>query len=123
MRGGARDAILRGIGVVAMKSKNKIRARKTSSAIRKKARPRTTVKSEEPETILIRQREVEHQFMAEHPEAFDPYVGEWVVVEGPKIVSHGMDAVAVVNEARFAGIKVPYLVWVTPKRKPNEGYL
>jgi hypothetical protein len=106
-----------------MKSKNKIKARKASSATRKKARACTAVKSEVPETIVIRQREVEHQFMAEHPEAFDPYVGEWVVVEGPKIVSHGMDATAVVNEARSAGIKVPYIVRVTPKRKPNEGYL
>jgi len=39
------------------------------------------------------------------------------------IVAHGSEPVAVVNEARARGIKVPYIFSVEPKRKPNEGYL
>jgi hypothetical protein len=61
--------------------------------------------------------------MAEHPEAFDPYIGEWIVLEGESIVAHGHEAVDVVNEARSHGIKVPLVFLLEPKRGPNMGYL
>jgi len=72
---------------------------------------------------LIRHREVEERFIGEHPEAFDPFIGEWVVLEGASIISHGMNAAIVADEARARGVKVPYMFRVVPRLKPNEGYL
>ena len=61
--------------------------------------------------------------MGEHPEAFDPFIGEWVVLEGTSIVAHGQDAVIVADEARARGVRVPYIFRVLPRREPNVGYL
>lgn len=106
-----------------MKSQKKIKARKTPRKTSKKSRSRRKVKSDASSIPLIRHREVEEQFIADHPEAFDPFIGEWVVLEGASIISHGMNAAIVADEARARGVKVPYMFRVEPKLKPNEGYL
>ena len=39
-------------------------------------------------------------------------LGQWVVLEGKRIVSHGPDAVQVFQDARAREIKVPYVFFV-----------
>jgi hypothetical protein len=108
----------------ATKSQKKTKSRKPPRAGAKKPRARRKVKNNGASAVpLFDHRAVEHRFIAEHPEAFDPFIGEWVVLEGTSIVAHGHEPVDVVNEARSKGIKVPYILRVDPKRKPNEGYL
>ncbi|MBI3423078.1 MAG: hypothetical protein HY011_09075 [Acidobacteria bacterium] len=40
------------------------------------------------------------------------YLGQWVVLAGDRLISHGFDGHQVCDEARTAGIKVPFLVWL-----------
>lgn len=51
------------------------------------------------------------------------YLDEWVVLEGDRLVSHGPDAKAVIEEARAAGITRPFLIQVTgPDELPWGGW-
>jgi hypothetical protein len=105
-----------------MNSKKKIKSRQPTRSQTKKrsAGARRKKLSRIP---LSLHRAVEMRFMDEHPEAFDPFIGEWVVLEGNSILSHGPDPVTVVNEARDAGISVPLIFYVEPKLGPNQGRL
>jgi hypothetical protein len=107
-----------------MKSQKKTKSRKPLPAGTKKPRARRNVKKKGAGAIpLFDHRAAEHRFIAEHPEAFDPYIGEWVVLEGESIVAHDPDPGVAVDHARTAGIKVPYVFLVEPKLKANQGRL
>jgi hypothetical protein len=73
--------------------------------------------------MATRDRTTEMRFLEKYPEAFDKFIGEWVVLEGTSIVAHGGDAASVAAEARNAGIDVPYIFRVVPKLKDNQGSL
>ena len=107
-----------------MKSRKKTKSRKASLASSKKppSRPRGK-KNAASEVPRSDHRAVEHRFIAEHPDAFDPFIGEWVVLEGTSIVAHDSDPAVAVDHARNAGIEIPYVFWVEPKLKPNQGGL
>ena len=60
----------------------------------------------------------EQQWIAEHG---DEYVGQWVVIEGDQLITHGRDARTVYEAAREAGIAVPFLVRVAPGNEPSMG--
>src|SRR5829696_4874590 len=45
----------------------------------------------------------------------DEYLGQWVALQGDRLVAHGTDAKAVYDEARNLGIASPYLEQVAPK--------
>ena len=51
-----------------------------------------------------------------HPEVFHPFAGQWVVLEGEEIVSHGHDPLEVVAEARSKGVRIPYVFRVEGSR-------
>jgi hypothetical protein len=107
-----------------MKSQKKTTSPKLPRKASKKAPSRRRVKKDVASAIPpFDHRAVEHGFIAEHPEAFDPFIGEYVVLEGTSIVAHGPVPAIIADEARALGIRVPYLLKVLPKRKPNEGYL
>ncbi len=107
-----------------MKTQKKTKSRKPATTSSKKPQSRRSPKSSGTAAVpLFDHRAIEHRFIEEHPEAFEPFVGEWVVLEGTSIAAHGREPVEVVNQARGRGIKVPYILRVDPRRKPNEGYL
>jgi len=54
----------------------------------------------------------EQEWRRTHREILQTFAGEWVVLEGEKIVAHGGDPVQVVAQARARGIKIPYLFYV-----------
>ncbi len=54
-------------------------------------------------------RAVEIEWRRRHPEVLRNFVGEWVALEGDRIVAHGRDLARVVREARGNGIRVPYV--------------
>jgi len=108
----------------AMKSQKKTQSPKLPRKESKKSPVRGRAKAKGAATVaLFDHRAVEHRFIAEHPEAFDPYIGEWVVLEGTSIVAHDSDPGVAVDNARNAGIKVPYVFLVEPKLMPNQGRL
>ncbi|HXG68930.1 MAG TPA: DUF5678 domain-containing protein [Blastocatellia bacterium] len=41
------------------------------------------------------------------------YLGQWVALDGDRLISHGPDARQVHNEAKAAGIKIPFVERVT----------
>ncbi|MFN7945887.1 MAG: DUF5678 domain-containing protein [Blastocatellia bacterium] len=49
------------------------------------------------------------QWIAEHRAE---YLGQWVVLEGDQLISHGTDGSQVYDQAKAAGIKAPFLVQI-----------
>ena len=59
----------------------------------------------------------EREWRREHAQELKGLAGEWVVLEGERVVSHGTDAGAAVARARAEGVPVPYVFFV----EPDEG--
>ena len=57
-------------------------------------------------------RSREMEWRQTHSEELRQLAGQWVVLEGEEIVSHGADAVQVFQDARARGITVPYIFFV-----------
>lgn len=57
-------------------------------------------------------RETEIRWRESHVDALRRYSGEWVVLEGERIVTHGHDLSRVISDARAAGIAAPYVFLV-----------
>ena len=51
----------------------------------------------------------------------DEYLGQWVALDGDRLIARGTDAKEVYDEARKQGITAPYLVHVTPKVEAYVG--
>jgi hypothetical protein len=64
----------------------------------------------EPPASGHRTRELE--WRRTHREVLCNFAGQWVVLEGEGIVTHGKDPQQVVVEARAKGIRVPYIFYV-----------
>jgi len=71
-----------------------------------------TTPVQETKSLAISHRIKELRFQREHPEAFRLLAGQWVVLEGETIVTHGKDPVSVVAEARSRAVRVPYVFYV-----------
>lgn len=54
------------------------------------------------------------QWIAEHRAA---YLGQWVALEGDRLISHGADALEVDAAAKAAGIDIPFVVRIVEERK------
>lgn len=62
--------------------------------------------------------EREHAWVEAHR---DEYLGQWVAVDGNKLVAHGTNPRQVYLAAREAGIEVPYVVRVHEREEPFTG--
>ena len=49
------------------------------------------------------------------------YLGQWVAIEGDKLISHSEDGRQVFAAARAAGIKVPFVIHVQDPTLPQMG--
>lgn len=49
------------------------------------------------------------------------YLGQWVALDGARLVAHGTDAKEVYDQAREQGITAPYLERVSPKQEAFMG--
>ncbi|NOT60132.1 MAG: hypothetical protein HOP19_07890 [Acidobacteria bacterium] len=76
--------------------------------------PAVTAK-ETPEEQLARFRKAQ-QWIKEHRAE---YLGQWVVLVGDRLISHGFDGRRVDEEAIAAGIEVPFLVQIQEEPGPN----
>jgi hypothetical protein len=64
-------------------------------------------------------RDVETEWMNNHPEELRKCAGEYVVIEGRRIVAHNKDAAVAVQTAKRQGIKLPFIFFVEPPLPPN----
>jgi hypothetical protein len=55
------------------------------------------------------ERRQEHQWLQEH---WQEYLGQWVAIEGGQLISAALDGHKVFADARAAGIRVPYVIYV-----------
>lgn len=51
----------------------------------------------------------------------DEYIGQWIALEGDRLITHGKDSRAVYLAAREAGIEVPFMAHVDPVEEPSMG--
>ena len=58
------------------------------------------------------------QWIAEHRAE---YPGQWVALEGDRLISHGVDALEVHREAKAAGITAPFLERMIEEEGPYWG--
>jgi hypothetical protein len=54
-------------------------------------------------------RETELRWRRTHREALRPFLGQWIVLEGERIIASGHSLVEAVREARALDIRVPYV--------------
>ncbi|MBA3439284.1 MAG: hypothetical protein H0T92_05385 [Pyrinomonadaceae bacterium] len=55
------------------------------------------------------------RWIAEHSAE---YLGEWVVLDGDCLISHGADGRQVYDEAKAAGIETPFLKHIVEEQEP-----
>lgn len=51
----------------------------------------------------------------------DEYLGQWVALDGDRLIAHGSDAREVYEAARARGVEAPYLDRVEPKAEAFMG--
>lgn len=56
-------------------------------------------------------------WLVEHPDVLAQYQGQWVILEGSKVVCHGVDFVEVVSRARDVGISTPFAIRIPAKQE------
>lgn len=54
-------------------------------------------------------RETELRWRESHADMLRQYAGEWIALEGERIVAHGRDVAQAVGAARAAGVRIPYV--------------
>ncbi|MGH2354208.1 MAG: DUF5678 domain-containing protein [Chloroflexota bacterium] len=73
-----------------------------------------------PEMLeAMRQGDMDNRWLEEHPEALEPYRGEWVVVHNKRVVAHsrdGREAARAGNVHRYPGGSLFYV----PTREESE---
>jgi len=57
-------------------------------------------------------REIERRWIDEHR---DEYLGQWVALEGARLLASGEDARAVYSAARASGVHAPFVMRVEPR--------
>lgn len=49
------------------------------------------------------------------------YLGQWVCLDGDRLIAHGADAVKLYKEAREKGVEVPFVEHITEENEPYGG--
>jgi hypothetical protein len=52
------------------------------------------------------------EWMNKHPEKLRPYAGEYVVVEGTRVVAHSPDAEVALRTAKRRGVVIPFILFL-----------
>jgi hypothetical protein len=97
----------------------KAKAKKPVRRVRKKPVTGKSAPSASNGFSSIGSRVVENEWLNAHPEELRKCAGEYVIVEGRRIVAHNRDAAVAVQTARRLGITSPYIFFVEPPLPPN----
>src|SRR5689334_12891728 len=77
-----------------------------------KLKLRRVLDRELEQAAVTQSRAIESDWVERHR---DQYLGQWVAIEGDKLIAHGTNPREVYLAARQVGIDGPYLVHITPK--------
>ena len=64
-------------------------------------------------------RAIEMEWMNKHPEKLRRYAGEYVILEGTRIIAHGTDTPKMFAIAKRRGVKIPFIFFVPPPLPKN----
>lgn len=83
--------------------------------------PRTWQDGSTPEEQAAKNKQFHkaRQWIEDHKEEYD---GQYVVLEGDRLIASGTDSKTVYNEARSKGFKSPFLVRIKAERLPFGGW-
>ena len=90
---------------------------------RKKAVGRKPAKSANGRSSPHGFRAVEGEWLEKHPEKLRPHIGEYVVVEGRRVVAHSKDAAEAIKVATRKGVKIPFIFFVPPPLPKNTYWI
>ncbi|MEW6283875.1 MAG: DUF5678 domain-containing protein [Candidatus Eremiobacterota bacterium] len=77
--------------------------------------------AEEPMADPLRERE--QAWLRANAQLVAKLAGEWVVLEGETLVTHGPDYAQVREQARRAGIQIPFILRIPESRPPDVYYV
>lgn len=66
------------------------------------------------EVVRSTHRQREFEWIETHADEMRRLAGEWVVIEGDRLVAHGKNAARVFATAKRKGITVPFVFFVEP---------
>lgn len=66
------------------------------------------------EVVRSTHRQREFEWIETHADEMRRLAGEWVVIEGDRLVAHGKNAAPVFATAKRKGITVPFVFYVEP---------
>ena len=73
-----------------------------------------------PPPVVSKDRSRENQWLAEHQRE---YIGQWVALEGDRLIAHGVNAAEGVAAADASGIERPMVIYVEdPDAPPFAGW-
>jgi Family of unknown function (DUF5678) len=49
------------------------------------------------------------------------YIGQWIVLDGDRLVGHGKDPVPIVAQARAEGVRIPFVEFIRDESEPFCG--
>jgi len=87
----------------------KAKVKKRATAVRRKHLIKKVRKAAPNGASATGFRGVEDEWLAKHPEKLRAVAGEYVVVQGRRIVAHSKDAALALQNARKRGVKIPYI--------------
>jgi hypothetical protein len=62
-------------------------------------------------------RETEMEWISLHYDELKAYQGQWIVVEGKRLIAHDFDFAKVVSQARAQGVGIPYVTRVVVEKE------
>ncbi len=60
----------------------------------------------------------EYEWLEQHQQK---YIGEWVVLDGDRLIGHGVDPIPFVNQARAEGVQSPFMKFIRDESEPFMG--
>ncbi|MDX2044857.1 MAG: DUF5678 domain-containing protein [Acidobacteriota bacterium] len=78
----------------------------------------TNVLSEVRASSVVVNLEKELEWLREH---WREYLGQWVVLDGERLIGHGSDPRPLVAQARAEGVKMPFAKYVRDETLPSMG--
>ncbi len=68
-------------------------------------------------------RAVEIEWMNKHPEKLRALAGEYIVIEGTRIMAHSTDASLAIREAKRKGVPIPFILYLEPLSSMNSAHI
>ncbi len=80
--------------------------------VRELPEPASAQRSGQSEALLPPRRHRENAWRRTHEAELAAYAGQWVVLEGETIITHGTKPARLIEKAKGQGVQIPYVFYV-----------